>query len=62
MLLLEAINLEGVDPSVIDTFASRYPTIVPPRSPLRTEATVTDEIPPVVVRHLTTSARRAAML
>jgi hypothetical protein len=43
MLLLEAIKLEGVDPSVIDTFAARYPTIVPrdpclapkPPSPLR---------------------------
>jgi hypothetical protein len=47
---------------VIDTFAARYPTIVPPRSPLGTEATVTDEISPVVVRHSTPSTRRAAML
>jgi hypothetical protein len=62
MLLLEAINLEGVDRSVIDRFAARYPTIVPPRAPLRTEATVTDEIPPVVVRQSTPSGRRAAML
>lgn len=62
MLLLEAIKLEGVDPSVIDTFAGRYPTIVPPRSPSSTEATVAAEIPPVVVRQAAASARRAAML